>query len=80
VRAQLAGIVAGAIDQRRLPAPQELLAHQVHARRINDPAFMPDAALAIEDGDVEPGVIGSIAGRPDDGPDLATPELERQQR
>ena len=32
-------------------------------------AVVADAALAVEDRDVEPGIVGPEAGRPDDGPD-----------
>ena len=78
--AEIARIVAGAVDQRRLATPQELHAHQVHARRVDHAAVVTDAALAIEHGDVQPRQIGAVAGRPDDRADAGAGEVQGERR
>jgi hypothetical protein len=51
VRAQLARIVARAVDQRGLAAPQERQAHQVEPRRVSqDAAVVAGAALRSKTG------------------------------
>src|SRR5262245_32992485 len=53
--AQVARIVAGAVNERRLASAQERVAKQIHARRIDDDAaVVSDLALVIEDGHFEP--------------------------
>ncbi len=74
-------IVGGAVDERRLAAPQERHAHQVHARRIvHDAAVVGDVALAVDNGDVEPRVVGTEASRPDDRLDLTPCQVETERR
>ena len=48
MRTQIAGVIAGAVDQRRLAPPQELHPHEIHAGRGDDAAVVRDVALAIE--------------------------------
>ena len=80
MRAEVAGVVAGAVDQRRLAAPQELHAHQVQARRVGDAAVVADQALAVEHRHVEPRVVRPVAGGPDDRLDLAGGEIDAERR
>ena len=80
MRAQVAGVVAGAVDQGGLSAAQELHPHQIHAGRGNDPAVMADHALAVENRQFEPGIVGPIAGGPDDRLDLARGEVHAERR
>src|ERR1044072_10054425 len=42
-RAELAGVVAGPVDQRGLPAPQELHAHEVQTWRVDHAAGVAHA-------------------------------------
>ena len=62
--AEIARVVAGAVDQCGLAAAQELHPHQVHAGRADDPAVMTDVALAVENRQLQPGIVRPIAGRP----------------
>jgi len=66
MRAQIARVVAGAVDQGRLAAPQELHPHEVDAGRADDAAVMRDVALAVEDWQLQPGIIRPVAGGPND--------------
>ena len=78
--AEIARIVAGAIDERRLATPQELHAHQVQARRLDHAAVVTDAALAIERGDVQPRKIGAVSGRPDDRANAGVGQIQGERR
>ena len=64
MRAQIASVVTSAIDQRGLAAPQELHPHEVDAGRADDAAVMRDVALAVENWQLQPGIIRSVAGGP----------------
>ena len=66
--AEIARIVAGAVDQRRLAAAQKLHPHEVHAWMLGNPAIVTDLALAIENRHIEPGIVRTIAGGPNDRP------------
>jgi hypothetical protein len=50
----IAGIIGRTVDQGGLAPAQELLAHQVEARRVDNPANVADPALMIEDPDLQP--------------------------
>ena len=41
---------------------------------------MTDSALVVEDRDVEPRVVGAIAGRPDDGSDAGATQIDLEWR
>jgi hypothetical protein len=43
-------------------------AEEVQAGRLGDAALVHEAALAVEDGGIDPRVVGPEAGRPDDSP------------
>src|SRR5439155_2608630 len=68
---EVLGVGAGAVDEARLPTAQEGRADQVHARGVDDTAVVAQETFAIENRHVEPRVVRAVAGRPDDGPDLA---------
>src|SRR6185369_9730007 len=72
---ELSRIVAGAVDQGRLAPPHERSAHQVEAGRRCDAAVMTDHALVVEHRHLQPSVVGSIAGCPDDGTNVALEKI-----
>src|SRR4029077_2824529 len=78
MRAQVASIVAGAVDQCGLPAPQELHPYEVYAGRADDAAIMLDQAFAVENVQLQPGVIRSIATGPDDRLDPVLDEVHTE--
>ena len=78
--AKVTGIVASAIDQRGFSAAHKLRTHQVHAWRRNNAAIMPDPAFAVENGNFKPGVIGAIAGGPDDRCELGSLQIHAERR
>ena len=80
VGAQVASIVAGAVDETRLAAPEERYAHQVHPGGLDDASVVADTALAVEHQHVEPRVVGTESGRPDDGSDLTVFEVDAEWR
>ncbi len=81
MRTQIARVIANAIDQRRFAAAQELIAEEIGARCIlNNTAIVACTALAVEDGQVEPGIIRVVACRPDDRIDLAACQVHAERR
>jgi hypothetical protein len=64
-------VVASTIDQGGFATAQELSSHKIHSWRTNDAAVMTDHALAVENRQLEPGVIGPIADGPDNRFDFA---------
>ena len=71
MRAEVARVVAGAVDQRGLAAPQELHSHQIQAQGIRHAAVVSDQALAVQHRHVEPRIVRMITRGPDDGSDFA---------
>ena len=78
--AEIARVVAGAVDQGRLAAAQKLHPHEVHARMLGDPTIVTDLALAIENRHLKPGIVRAIAGGPDNRPYLAGAEIHAEGR
>ncbi len=78
--AEIARVVAGAVEEDGFAAAQEWHAHQVHAGRVDDAAVVTDLALAIEHRHIEPRIVGAEAGRPDDRPDVSAGEIHAQRR
>src|SRR5215472_14042113 len=78
--AQLAGVVAGAVDERGLAPPQELQPHDIQAGRDNDTAVMANPSLAIENRYVQPRIVRSEARRPYNRPDLLAGEIQGERR
>ena len=64
----------------RLAASEERDAHQVHAGGLDHATVVSDAALTIEDRQVEPRVIGPEPCGPDDGLDLTAVEVHAERR
>src|SRR5581483_11124453 len=76
VRGEIRRIVPGAVDEGGLAPPHERQPHDVHARRGTNAARVAQAALVIEDGHVQPGIVGAKAGRPDYRLDPHRTEIE----
>src|SRR6185295_2637489 len=67
-----------AVDQRRFPAAKKLHSHHIHSRRVRNAAVVPDVALAIHRRHLEPGIVGTETGCPDDGADRTAGEIESE--
>ena len=78
--AQVAGIIAGTIDQRRFAAAQERGPHQIHSRERDHSAIVADHTLPIENGLMEPRIVGPVARRPDDRLDFSAREVKAKWR
>src|SRR5688500_2476194 len=78
--AEIARVVAGAVDEGRLAAAQELHAHQIEARMFGDATVVTDLALAIEHRHLKPGIVRAVSGRPDNRPDPAAVEIHAKRR
>src|SRR5262245_8247330 len=78
MRAQIASIVTSAVDQPGLAEPQKLHPHEVDAGRTDDAAVVRDVALAVENRQLQPGIIWSVAGGPDDRLDAALDEVHAE--
>src|SRR5215217_8471285 len=63
-------IVLDPADQRRAPRVLPGQAKVVEAGRVRHPATVAQAAIGVENGKVDPGVVGPVPRRPDDGVDL----------
>ena len=74
--AEVASVVSGTVDETRFAPAKKGHAHQIQARGYGDAAVVPDPAPVIEDWDVEPGVVGVIAGGPDDRLDRPASEVQ----
>src|SRR5690349_16326634 len=72
----LARVVFDAVDERRLAPAEHRQAEGVHARALHDAAVVPEMALVVHDGHVQPAVVRAIAGRPDDGTELIAREID----
>src|SRR5262245_15369063 len=78
MRAQVASIVTGAVDQRGFAAPQELHPHEVDAGRTDNAAVVRDVALTIENRQLQPGIVWSVTGGPNDRLDAALNEVHAE--
>src|SRR5215470_15140831 len=82
VLAQMSGeirsIVACSVNEGRFAPAHEWQAHDVHSGCRNNPAVVTDASLAVEHGDVQPGVVGAIARRPDHRTDAGTDQVQAE--
>jgi hypothetical protein len=77
---QLAGVVAGTIDEGGFSTAHELTPHKIHAWRTNDPSIMADHAFAVENRDFEPRVVGPEARSPNDRFDLTDDKIPAKGR
>ena len=71
------GIVLDPADQRRAPGVLPGQTKEVEAGGVGDASTVSEPPVRVEDGEVDPGVIGPVPGCPDDGVDLQlAPVLE----
>ncbi len=81
VRRHLSRIVFDAMDEGRFPPPQDRQAERVETGSVSDDAaVVAEQAPSVEYRDVQPGVVGAVTGRPDDGADLTAAQVELQPR
>ena len=73
---QVSGIILNTIDEAGLATPEDGLTESVESGRSHDPSVVTQGAFPIEDGHVEPTVVRTEAGGPDDRADLAAREVE----
>src|ERR1700751_4111077 len=78
--AEIAGVVASAIDQSGFSTAHELSPHEVHPRRRDDPSVVLKPALAIENRRFKPGVVWSVARGPDNCFDLPRRQIHSEWR
>src|SRR5262252_2537638 len=77
----VARIVLRADDERRLAPPQHRQSYRVHPGGVrHHTAVVAQLALAGEDRHLEPAIVRTKSGRPDDRADLAVSQIERQAR
>ena len=69
-------VVFGAVNERRLAAAEDRQADRIQPRRSDDAAIMLQTALRIDDGNIEPPIVGAEARGPDDRRDLAAAQIE----
>src|SRR5215210_4664897 len=67
VAAQIACIIGRAVDETRLAPTQERYTHQIETRDIDHTPVMTDLTFAIDRGDLEPRIVGTKSGCPNDG-------------
>lgn len=78
---EVGAVVFGTVDEAGPAPPEDVGAEQVHAGGVaDDPSVVADASLVVEDGHVDPGVLRVVPRGPDDGPDVATAEVELEDR
>jgi hypothetical protein len=78
---QFPGVLLGAADEAGATAAEELRTQEVDARcAAHHAAVVDDPTPAVEDGEVQPGVVGPVAAGPDDRADLAPAEVDGQGR
>ena len=75
---EVARVVLRAMNESRLASPEDGQSDGIQTRRIDDSAIVPQVALAVNYRHIEPAVVRVKSGRPDDGTDLAAPEIETQ--
>ena len=80
VAAQIVRIIARAVDETRLAPAQERDTHQIQARNIGHTLVVTDMTFTIQHWDFQPGIVGTKAGCPHDGPDLTTLEIDTERR
>src|SRR4051812_3613385 len=76
--AEIARVVASAVDEGRLAAAQKLQPHKIHAWLLGHASVMADLALAIENRHLQPGIVRAVTGGPDDRANLAGGEINAE--
>jgi hypothetical protein len=64
VIAEIARIVAGAVNEGRFPAAQKLHPHEIQARVLDNTAIVTDHAFMVEDWYVEPRIVRTVPRSP----------------
>src|SRR5687767_3125227 len=77
---EIGGVITGAVDEGGLAAAQERQADDVESGRVHHATVVHDAALAIEHRNVEPGIVGTISGRPDHRAYTTVVQVETERR
>src|SRR5215470_2240315 len=78
VSGEIRSIVACTVNEGRFAPSHEWQAHDVHSGCRNNPAIVTDASLAIEHGDVQPGVVGAISRRPNHRTDTSIDQVKAE--
>src|SRR4051812_920046 len=73
---QVARVVLRAVDEAGLAPAENRQSNRIEARRVDDAAVVAQVSLPVEDRHVEPAVIGTESGRPDDRADLPALQVE----
>jgi hypothetical protein len=60
------GVGTDEAEQRRPAAGLPRQAQEVQARYVGDPGLVPDLPVDDDAGNVQPGIVGPVAGRPHD--------------
>jgi len=78
VRSEFVHVILRAMDEARLPSPQDGQSDRIQPWRIDDSAIVPQVSLAIDHGNIEPAVVRVKSRGPHDGADLTSPEVQVQ--
>src|SRR5262249_28504628 len=78
VSGEIRSIVACSVNEGRFATAHERQTHDIHSRCGNDPAIVRDASLAIENGNVQPGVVGAISCRPNHRTDTGIDQVQAE--
>src|ERR1700743_1674239 len=76
--AEVAGVVASAINQSGFSTAHELSPHEIHPRRRDDASVVLEPALTIENRHFKPRVVGSVARGPNNCFDLARRQIHSE--
>src|SRR4029077_5980383 len=71
-------VFADAVEDRRLGLPEPVHSHEVESRDGGGSVGLDRKAHLIEDGNLDPAVLGSIAAGPDDGADAVSRDIQRR--
>ena len=73
---KILSVVLRAVDETRSPSTKNVGSEQVHAGVLAHHAtVVSDAAFVVDNGNVEPRVVGAVSGCPDDRADLTGTEV-----
>src|SRR5216683_954171 len=77
---QVARVVLRAMDEGRLASPEDGQSDGIQPWHIDNAAIVPQVAFTIDHRNIEPAVVRPKSGCPDDGSDLAAPQVEIEPR
>src|SRR3954453_12248438 len=72
----VAGVVFGAVNERRLASSENRQTDCVHPRRLDYPAVVAKMTLLIDDRNIEPAIVRPEPSRPDNRTDLPTFQIQ----